>query len=193
MHKENITSLLLVITFKNILIYVRLLSISFLFKVIKVQFSHSVRSDSSDPMDCRMPGFPVHYQLLELAQIHFHWVSDNHPTISSSVIPFSSWLKSFPTSGSFPMGQVFASSGQSIEVSASAPVLPMNIQYWFPLGLTGLISLQSKELSRVFSNTTVQKHFFWQKFFEISSSVLSFLYSPALPSIHDYWKNHSLD
>ena len=144
-------------------------------------------------MDCSMPGFPVHYQLLELAQIHFHWVSDNHPTISSSVVPFSSWLKSFPTSGSFPMSQVFASSGQSIEVSASPSVLPMNIQDWFLLGLTGLMILKSKELSRVFFNTTVQKRFFWQKFFEISSSVLSFLYSPTLPSIHDYWKNHSLD
>ena len=188
MHKENITSLLLVITFKNILIYVRLLSISFLFKVIKVQFSHSVGSDSCDPMDCSMPGFPVHHQLLQLAQIHFHWVSDNHPTISSSVVLFSSWLKSFPTSGSFPISQFFASGGQSIEVSASASILPMNIQDWFPLGLTGLISLQSEELSRVFSNTTVQKRFFWQKFFEISSLVLGFLYSPTLPSIHDYWK-----
>ena len=188
MHKENITSLLLVITFKNILIYVRLLSISFLFKVIKVQFSHSVGSDSCDPMDCSMPGFPVHHQLLQLAQIHFHWVSDNHPTISSSVVLFSSWLKSVPTSGSFPISQFFASGGQSIEVSASASILPMNIQDWFPLGLTGLISLQSEELSRVFSNTTVQKRFFWQKFFEISSLVLGFLYSPTLPSIHDYWK-----
>ena len=75
-----------------------------------------------------------------------------HPTISSSVDPFSSHLQSFPASGSFQMGQFFASGGQSIRVSASASVLPMNIQDWFPLGLTGLISLQSKELSRVFSN-----------------------------------------
>jgi len=80
-----------------------------------------------------------------------------HPTISSSVIPFSSNLISFPASGSFPMSQFFASGGQSIAVSASASVLPMNIQDWFPLGWTGLISLQSKGLSRVFSNTTVQK------------------------------------
>ena len=84
-----------------------------------------------------------------------------HPTISSSVIPFSSRLQSFPASGSFPMSQFFISGGQSIGVSASASVLPMNIQGWFPLGLTGWISLQSKGFSRVFSNTTVQKHQFF--------------------------------
>ena len=81
-----------------------------------------------------------------------------HPTTLSSVIPFSSWLQSFPASGSFQMSQFFTSGGQSIGASASASVLPTNIQDWFPLGLTGLISLQSKGLSRVFSNTTVQKH-----------------------------------
>ena len=81
-----------------------------------------------------------------------------HPTILSSVIPFSSGLQSFPASGSFPMSQFFTSGGQSIEASASALVLPMNIRNWFPLGLTGLISLLSKGFSRVFSNTTVQKH-----------------------------------
>ena len=80
-----------------------------------------------------------------------------HPTISSSVIPFSSCLQSFPTSGSFPMGQLFASGGQSIGISALATVLPTNIQDWFPLELTGWISLQSKGLPRVFSNTTVSK------------------------------------
>ena len=106
-----------------------------------------------------------------------------HPTISSSVITFSSCLQSFPASGSFLMSQVIASGGQSIGVSASASVLPMNIQDWFPLGLTDLISLQSKGLSRVFSNTTVQKH----QFFSAQ------LYSPTLTSIHDYWKNHSFD
>ena len=84
-----------------------------------------------------------------------------HPTISSSVIPFFSCLQFFPASGSFPMSQLFASGGQSIGVSASASVLPMNIQDWFPLGMTGLISLQSKELSRVFSNTTVWRHHFF--------------------------------
>ena len=84
-----------------------------------------------------------------------------HPTISSSVVPFSSCLQSFPESGSFLMNQVFASGGQSIGTSALTSVLPMNIQDWFPLGLTGWISLQSKGLSRVFSNTTVQKHQFF--------------------------------
>ena len=82
-----------------------------------------------------------------------------HPTISSSVIPLSSCLQSFPASGSFPMSQLFASGGQS--TGASASVLPMSIQGWFPLGLTGLISLQSRGLSRVFSSTTVQKHQFF--------------------------------
>ena len=84
-----------------------------------------------------------------------------HPTISSSVIPFSSHLQSFPESGSFPMSQFFASGGQGIGVSASALVLPVNIQDRFPLGLTGWISLLSKGFSRVFSNTTVQKHQFF--------------------------------
>ena len=83
-----------------------------------------------------------------------------HPTISSSVIPFSSCLQPFPASGSFPMSQFFASGGQSIGASASS-VFPMNIQDWFPLGWTGWISLQSKGLSRVFTNTTVQKHQFF--------------------------------
>ena len=84
-----------------------------------------------------------------------------HPTISSSVIPFSSHLQSFPASVSFPMSQFFASGGQCIGVSASASVLPMNIQNWSPLGWTGWVSLQCKGLSRVFSNTTVQKHQFF--------------------------------
>ena len=81
-----------------------------------------------------------------------------HPTISSSAVPFSSHLQSLPASGSFQMSQFFASGGQSIGISTSASVLPMNVQDWFPLGWTGWISLQSKGLSRVFSNTTVQKH-----------------------------------
>ena len=84
-----------------------------------------------------------------------------HPTISSSVVPFSSHLQSFPASGSFQMSQFFASGSQSIGISASASVLPMNIQDWFPLGFTGWTSLQSKGLSRVFSNTTAQKHQFF--------------------------------
>ena len=98
-----------------------------------------------------------------------------HPTISFSVGPFSSRLQSFPASQFFQMSQFFTSGGQSIGVSASASVLPMNIQDWFPLGWNGWISLQSKGLSRVFSNITVQKH---------HSSALSFLYSPTLTSIH---------
>ena len=105
-----------------------------------------------------------------------------HPTVSSSVIPFSSRLQSLQASGSFLMSQFFTSGAQSIGVSASASVLPMNIQDWFPSGLTGLISLQSTGLSRVFSNTTASIK-------SINSSVLSFLYSPTLKSIHDYWKN----
>ena len=105
-----------------------------------------------------------------------------HPTVSSSVIPFSSHLRSFPASGSFLMSWLFASGGQRIRASASASALPMNIQDWFPVGLTGLISLQSLGLSRVFSNTTVQKHQFF-----------SLLYGPTLTSIHNYWKNHNFD
>ena len=92
-----------------------------------------------------------------------------HPTISSSVISFYSYLQCFPASGSFPMSPLLASGGQSIGASASASVLPMNIQDWFLLGLTGLISLQSRGLSRVFSNTTVQKY----QFFGIQSSLRS--------------------
>ena len=107
-----------------------------------------------------------------------------HPTILSSVIPFFSHLQSFPASGSFPMSQFFASGGQSTGVSTSASVLPMNIQDRFPLGLTCWISLQSKGLSKFFPPTTVQKHQFF---------AFCFLYSPTLISIHDYWKNHSLD
>ena len=84
-----------------------------------------------------------------------------HPTISSSVVPFSSCLQTFPASGSFPMSQFFTSGGQSIGVSTSASVLPINIQDWFPLGCTGWISLQSKGFSRVFFNTTVQRHQFF--------------------------------
>ena len=128
---------------------------------LSVQFSHSVVSDSlwlhglqhaSPPCPSLTPR--VYPNSCPLSQ----WC---HPTISSSVIPFSSCLQSFPTSGSFPMSQLFASGSQSIGVSASTSVLPMNTQDWLPLGLTGWISLQSKGLSRVFSNTTVQKHQFF--------------------------------
>ena len=107
-----------------------------------------------------------------------------HPTISSSIVPFSSCLQSFPASGSSLMSQFFTSGGQRIGASASASVLPMNIQDWFPLGWTGLISLLFKGLSRVCSRTTIQEHQFF-------STQLS--YGPTLTSIHDYWKNHSFD
>ena len=118
------------------------------------QFSSvcSVVSNSLNPMDC-----PVHHQLPELAQTHVHWMV-SHPTISSSVIPFFYHLQSFSAARSFPSSQFFASGGRSIWVSALTSVLPMNIQDWFP---SGLISLQSKGLSRVFSNTIVQKHQFF--------------------------------
>ena len=98
-----------------------------------------------------------------------------HPAISSSVIPFSSCLQSFPGKESFPMSKFFASGSQSIEVSASASVLSMNIQDWFPFGLTGLISLQSKGLPRLFSNTTVQKHPFFGA--QLSSQSNSHIYT----------------
>ena len=124
-----------------------------------VQFSSvaQVCPTLCDPKDCSTPGFPVHHQLPEFTQTHVHsqWC---HSTISSFVIPFSSCLQSFPGSGSFQMSQFFTSGGQSIGVSASASIFPMNIQDWFPLGWTGWLSLKSKGLSRVFSNITVQKH-----------------------------------
>ena len=122
-----------------------------------VQFSRSIVSDSLQPHEpqharppCPSPTPRVHPNPCPSSQ----WC---HPTISSFVVPFSSCPQSFPASGSFPMSQLFASGGQSIGVSASASVLPMNTQDWSPLGWTSWISLQSKGLSRVFSNTTVQK------------------------------------
>ena len=126
-----------------------------------VQFSPVAQSYETlcNPMDCSTPGLPVHHQLLELAQTHVHQVSDaiqpSHPLSS----PYPPAFSLSPALGSFPMSQFFASDGQSIGASASATVLPM--QGWIRLGLTGLISLQSKGLSRVFSNTTVQKHQFF--------------------------------
>ena len=112
-----------------------------------------------DPVNCSTPGLPAHHKLMEYSDScpSSQWC---HPVISSSVIPFSSCLHSFPASGSFPMSRFFTSGSQSIGVSASASVLTMNIQDWSPLGWTGWISLQSKGLSRVFPNTTVQKHQF---------------------------------
>ena len=126
-----------------------------------VQFSCSVVSDPLQPHEpqharppCPSPTPKVYLNSYSLSR----WC---HPTISSSVVPFSSFLQSFPASESFPMSQLFASGDQSIGVSASTSVLPVNTQDWSPLGRTGWISLQPKGLSRVFSNTTVQKHQFF--------------------------------
>ena len=150
-----------------------------------VQFSHSVVADSLQPHEpqcarppCPSPNSGAHPNPCPLCQ----WC---HPTISSSVIPFSSCPKSFPESGSFQISQLFASGGQSIGVSALTSVLPMNTQDWSPLRWTGWISLLSKGLSRVFSNTT--------QFKSINSLARSFLSSPTLTPIHDNWKNHSFD
>ena len=111
-------------------------------------------------MDCSTPGSPVLRYLLEFAHSHAHWVGDAIYPSHSLFSLFSFCLRSFLASGSFLMNQLFASGGQRTGVSASASVLPMNIQDWFPLRLTSLISLQSKGHARVFSNTTVQKHQF---------------------------------
>ena len=148
-----------------------------------VQFSHSVMSDSATSWTAArqaslsIPSPGAYLNSCPLSQ----WC---HSVISSSVIPFSSHLQSFPASWSFLVSQFHASGGQSIGVSASASVLPKNIQDWFPLGWAGWISLQSKRFPRVFSTP---------QFKSINFSVLSFLYNPALSSTHDYWKNHSFD
>ena len=133
-------------------------------------------------MDCNTTGFPVLHHLLELAQTHVHWVGD-------AIQP--SYPLSFPSPPAFYLSQhqglfkwVSSSYPRGQSIGTSASVLPMNIQDWFPLGWTGWISLQSKGFLRVFSKNTVQKYQFL---------VLSFLYGPTLTSIHDYWKNHSLD
>ena len=124
-----------------------------------VQFNRSVVSDSLWPHGLQHIRLPCPLPTSGACSNSYPSCWWCHSTISSSVILFSSSLQSFPASGSFPMNQFIASGGQSI--GASASVLPINIQCWFPLGLTGLISLQSKGLSRVFSNTTVQKHQFF--------------------------------
>ena len=145
-----------------------------------VQFSCSVISDSLQPHEpqharppCPSPTPRVHPNPCPLSW----WC---HPAISSSVVPFSSCPQSFPASGSFPMSQLFASGGQSIGVSASTSVLPMNTQDWSPLGWTGWISSQSKGLSRVFPNTTVQKHLSFAECYSITSSSVLF-------SSHIFW------
>ena len=126
-----------------------------------VQFIHSVVSDSLQPLGpqhARLPCPPPTPRACSNSCASSRWF---HPTISSSVAPFSSCPQSFPASGSFPMSQFFPSGGQTIGASALASVLPVNIQDWFPLGLTSLISLLSKGLSRVFSSTTIWKHQFF--------------------------------
>ena len=156
-----------------------------LLKMKSVQFSHSVVSDSCNPMNHSTPGLPVHHQLPEFTQTHAHRIGDaiqpSHPLLS----PSPPAPKSLPASGSFPMSQLFAWGGQSIGVSTSASVLPMKTQDWSPSGWTGWISLQSKGFSRASSPTP--------QFKSINFSALSFLHSPTLTSIHDHWKNHSLD
>ena len=128
-----------------------------------IQFSSVAQSCPTlcDPTNRSTPGLPVHHQLLEFTQNSCPSSWWCHPAISSSVFLFSSCPQSLPTSESFLMSQLFTWGGWSIGVSASASVLPMNTQDWSPLGWTGWISLQSKGLSRVFSNTTVQKHQFF--------------------------------
>ena len=149
-----------------------------------VQFSRSAVSESLWPHEsqharppCPSPAPGVHPDSCASSR-------RCHPAISFSIVPFSSCPQSFPASGSFPMSQPYAWGGQSIGVSASASVLPKNTQDWFPLGWTGWISLQSKGLSRVFSNTTVQKHQFFGA--QLSSQSNSHI-------LHDHWKNHSFD
>ena len=149
-----------------------------------VQFSRSVVSDSLRPHEsqharppCPSPTPGVHSD----SRPSSPWC---HPTISSSVVPFSSYPQSLPASESFPMSQLFSWGGQSTGVSALASFLLKKSQGWSPSEWTSWISLQSKGLSRVFSNTTVQKHQFFSA--QLSSK-------PTLTSIHDYWKNHSLD
>ena len=136
-----------------------------------------------DPMECSMPGFPVHNQSPELAHTYVHRVGDAVQP-SHLAVRFTSHLQSFPASGSFPASQFVGSGGQSIGLSASASVLPMNIQDCFPLGWTGLISLQSRQLSE--SSSTPQ-------FKRFNSLTPSFLCSPILTSMYDSWKNHRFD
>ena len=154
-------------------------------KLRPVQLNHSVVSDSfrlHGLQDARLP-YPSQTPGANSNSYPSHqWC---HPTISSSVFPFSSSLQSFPASGSFQMSQLFTSGSQSIWVSVSASVLPMNIQDWFPLGWTGVGSLCSPRDSQESSPTP--------QFKRSNSLVLSFLYSPTLTSIHDYWKNHDFD
>ena len=137
-----------------------------------------------DPMDCSVPGFPVHHQLPKFAQTHVHWVSDaiqvSHPLSSPSLPAFN-----LSQHQGLPMSWLFSSGGQSIGTSASASVLPMYIQCWFPLGLTGWNSGCCLRDSQESSPTPQLK--------SINYLVLSFLYGPTLTTVHDYYKNHSFD
>ena len=153
-------------------------------KLSSVQFSHSVMSNFLWPhgLQHARPPCPSPTPRAYSNSCPSNWWC--HPTISSSVIPFSSCCQSFPASGSFQMSQIFTLGGWTIGASASGSVLLKNIQGWFPSRLTGLI-LQSKGLSQESSPTP--------QFKSINLSVLSFLYSPTLTSIHDHWKNHTSD
>ena len=142
------------------ILYIYIWNTPFLFHIYQFSSVTQLCLTLCDPMDCSTPGLPIHDQLLEFTQL----MSIELVTPSSHIIlccPLSSCLQSFPASGSFPTSQFFTSGGQNARVSASASVLPMNIQHWFPLEWTSWISLQSKGLSRVISNTTVQKHQFF--------------------------------
>ena len=147
------------------------------------QFSSVAQSCPTlyNPMDCNMIGCPVHHQLLDLAQTHVYRVMASKHLILCRPLLLQ---QSFPGSGSYPRSQFFTSDGQSIGVSSSTSVLPMNIQDWFPLRWTGWISWQSKGPQK--SSSTPQ-------FKSINSSALSFLYSPTITSMHDHCKNNSLD
>ena len=137
-----------------------------------------------NPMECSTPGFPVFHYLPRVCSNACPLSRWCHPVISSSVVPFSSCLQSFPESGSFPIVWLFASGGQSIGASASVSVLLMNIQGWFPLGFTGLIPCSPRDPEE--SSPAPE-------FKLINSLALSFLYGPVLTSIQGYWKNHSFD
>ena len=150
------------------------------YKISSVQFSHSVVSNTLWPhglQHARPPCPSATVRVYSNSWLLSWWC---HATIASSVVPFSSHLQSCPASGLFQG----VSSSHQVAVSASASVLPMNIQNWFPLGWTYWISLMSKGLSKVFYNTTVQKHQFFST---------QLLLGTTLTSIHDHWKNHSLD
>ena len=149
-----------------------------------VEFSRSVVSDSLQPQGLQLARLPCPSPTPRAYSNSCPSSGWCCPTISSSVIPISSCFQSFPTAGSFPMSWFFTSGGQSIGVSALASVLPVNIQDWFPLGLTVWSPCSPRDSQE--SSSTPQ-------FKNINSSALSFLYSPTLTSIHDYWKSHSFD